>query len=178
MTYDNLKKLAEQRRSIRYFADKPVTKDTIVKLLEIAHLAPNIENIQPWHFHVILDTELKTKMMAHVCYGDFVVGAGAFIVVSCNTASYPATRQTVWNPHEIDYSCVAAMSFMMLAATSLDLGTCFVSLHHGEPHTLLKLSPSHVVVGGLMVGHLRPGEETVNDGHIRKPLKETYTIYG
>jgi nitroreductase len=177
MSYDDLKQLCEYRRSVRDFADKPVDTQTLLKLLEVARLAPNIENIQPWHFHLIVNKSLKAQMTECVCYGNFIMGAGAFIVVSCDKSIYSTNRQIIWNPREIDYSCVAAMSFMMLAATSMGLGSCFVSLDHGKPHELLKLPASHIVIGGMMIGHLKESEKEAKDGHKRKPLQETYTIY-
>ena len=178
MTYNDLRELCELRRSVRYYADKPVDTETLLKIIDVGRLAPNIENTQPWHFHIIKNKELQTRLSESVCYGNFVLGAGAFIVVSCNKDVRPTNQETIWNPREIDFSCVSAMSFMMLAATSMNLGSCWVSMHHGAPHELLKLPKSHIVVGGLMIGHLKAGEETLsNGGHTRKPLKETYTIY-
>lgn len=177
MEFDNLKQLCELRRSVRYFADKPVDRETLLKLIDVGHLAPNIQNTQPWHFHIVENKEMKTKLSESAMYGNFVLGAGAFIVVSCNKDVVPSNKETIWNPREIDYSCVSAITMMMLAATSMGLGSCWVSLHHGAPHELLKLPMSHIIVGGLMIGHLKAGEETPGSGHARKPLKEAYTIY-
>jgi nitroreductase len=177
MTFDDFKELCELRRSIRYFADTPIDRATLLKLIEVGEMAPNIQNTQPWHFHIVENRELKTKLSESAMYGNFVMGAGAFIIVSCNKDVRPSNREIIWNPREIEFSCVSAINFMMLAATSLGLGSCWVSLHHGAPHELLKLPMSHVIVGGLMVGHLKKGEETPGSGHDRKPIKEIYTIH-
>ena len=63
MPYDDFQSLCEQRRSIRYFDEKPVLKEQVLKLLELAHLAPSVENLQPWHFHVIWSKDLRKKLM-------------------------------------------------------------------------------------------------------------------
>lgn len=177
MTYDDFKSLCEQRRSIRFFDDKPVTGKEVFLLLELARLAPSIENLQPWHFHVIFNKELRKKLMEASCYGNFVEGAGVFIVVTANATLENQTKDIVWNPKELEYSCMAAMEHILLGATALELGSTWVSLHHGVAHEILGLPRYETVVGGLMLGHYKPGEEQGNDGHQRKPLREIYTFH-
>lgn len=41
------------RRSIRGYLDKPVPRELIEEILEIAMRSPTSMNTQPWHFHVI-----------------------------------------------------------------------------------------------------------------------------
>ncbi len=169
--------LCDRRRSVRYFDAKPISKETLVSLIGAANKAPSVENTQPWHFHVIQDVALKKKMMEMACYGNFVAGASAFIVVSCNKAARPQTQQTIWNPREMEYSCVAAMHQLMLAAAAMDIGSCWVSLHHGPAHDALKLNDHHTVVGGMMLGYMKPDEREPSGTHMRRPLEECYTFY-
>jgi nitroreductase len=177
MTYDDFHSLCEQRRSIRYFDDKPVSKEDILKLLELARLSPSVENLQPWHFHVILKKDLRAKLMDACCYGNFVEGAGAFIVVTCDTSLEPKAREPVWNPKELEYSCMSAMENVLLGATAMKLGSCWVSLHHGAAHEILKLPRHEIVVGGVMIGHYRAGEEKAGKEHERKPLANVHTFH-
>lgn len=177
MTLEDFEKLVQNRRSVRYFADKPVSRETILKLIEIAHLSPSVENTQCWQFHVILNKAMLSKLMATACYGNFVTGAGAFIVVSCNKASKPQTQETIWNPKELEFSCAGAMETLMLAAAALGLGSCWVSLHHGPAHDILQLRDHQSIVGGMMIGHIKQGEETGNDGHVRKPASEVIMLH-
>lgn len=177
MTYEDLHSLLEDRRSVRYFTDEALNPADIEKLLSAATLAPSVENIQPWRFHIINNAELKTKLMEHSCYGNFVAGAATFIVVACDRASQNKVQDTIWNPREMEYSCIAAMQNIMLAATTMNLGACWVSLHHGPVHNILKLADHHVVVGGLMLGHLKKGEEGSNNEHVRVPLSDVVTYH-
>ncbi len=48
----------QQRRSIRAFKNKPVPKDTIMEILNIACRAPSAMNTQPWEFAVISGKKL------------------------------------------------------------------------------------------------------------------------
>jgi nitroreductase len=173
MTYDELLDLLKQRRSVRYFSDAPIEKDVLEKVLNAGILAPSVENLQPWKFHVITNPALKAKMMEHSCYGNFVAGSGTFIVVTCDRSVQNKTRDTIWNPRELEYSCATAMNDIMLAAATINIGSCWVSLHHGPVHNLLQLKDHQTVVGGIMLGIMKPGEEDMTGEHVRHPLKDT-----
>ncbi len=177
MNYPDFQQLCEHRRSIRYFSDAPVKQQDILALLELARLAPSVGNAQPWKFHVVLNQNLRHKLMECSCYGNFVEGADAFIVVTCDAAAKPVTGETLWNPKELEYSCMAAMTNMLLGATSMGLASCWVSLHHGSAHEILDLPLSEHVVGGVMIGHYRKGEEQPSGAHERKALKDMYKFH-
>ena len=49
----------EGRRSCRHFSDKPVSRETLLRALEIAHLAPSGANRRPWRFVVIDDLAIN-----------------------------------------------------------------------------------------------------------------------
>ena len=49
----------QQRKSIRAFTDKPVPKETIMEILNIACRAPSAMNTQPWEFIVVTGEKLK-----------------------------------------------------------------------------------------------------------------------
>ena len=50
MDYDEV---IRGRRSIRGYLDKPVPKELIREIIELAMRAPSSMNTQPWHFYVI-----------------------------------------------------------------------------------------------------------------------------
>ncbi len=177
MSFDDFKSLCENRRSIRYFDEKPVTKEDVLKLLELARLAPSVENLQPWHFHVIWNKTLQKKFMETSCYGNFVEGAGVFILVTVDRSLGSDAKETLWNLKELDYSCIAAVENILLGATAMGLGSSWVSLHHGNVHDFLTLPLHQVVVGGVMLGHYKKGEEKHSNGHQRNPLEGMYTFH-
>ena len=58
MTIDNPGQAAvdaaiTSRRSIRAFLDKPVAREDIVRILDVAARAPSGTNTQPWKVHVL-----------------------------------------------------------------------------------------------------------------------------
>ncbi len=50
------------RRSLREFSSKPVARDVIETCLQAAITAPSGANLQPWHFAVISDPALKSRI--------------------------------------------------------------------------------------------------------------------
>lgn len=177
MTFQDFEALCKQRRSIRYFSDVPVRIDDVMQLLDVAHLAPSVENIQPWRFHVIVSPDLKKQITECSCYGNFVAGSSVFVIVTCDRTAQSSAVETIWNPQEMEYSCMAAMMQLILAATAKGMGSCWVSLHHGNVHEILNLPISEKVIGGIMLGNYKSGEEQSTDHHARKALKEIVTMH-
>ncbi len=177
ISYNDLLALLTDRRSIRYFSDRSVDDVSIKNILETGRLAPSVENIQPWHFHVIKNEKLKEEMMGTSCYGNFVAGSSVFIVITSDRSKASAAPATLWNPRELEYSCAVAVHSMMLAAVTLGLGSCWVSLHHGPAHDALKLKDHQAIVGGLMLGYAKTGEEHASKEHQRVSIDTMVTTY-
>jgi iodotyrosine deiodinase len=52
----------QRRRTVRAFADRPVPRTVIEQCLVAAGTAPNGANLQPWHFVVVSDPEVKRRI--------------------------------------------------------------------------------------------------------------------
>lgn len=177
MNFQDFQSLCEKRHSIRTFEREPVSQEDIMRLLELARLAPSVENLQPWHFHVITNPELRAQILETSCYGNFVETAGTLIVVTANKSVEADAPKTVWNPVELEYSCVVAMEHVVLGATAMGLGSSWVSLLHGTSHELLGLPHHEIVIGGILVGHrLREAQEP-SHVHDRKPLSQIVSFH-
>ncbi|MDO9323242.1 MAG: nitroreductase family protein [Pseudomonas sp.] len=57
-----LRELIESRRAVRRFSSEPVPEAVIRDCLELAVLAPNSCNLQPWSFQVIRDPQLLGRL--------------------------------------------------------------------------------------------------------------------
>lgn len=53
-----------RRRTVRQFSDRPVPRAVIENCLAAAATAPSGANLQPWHFVVVSDPELKRQLRA------------------------------------------------------------------------------------------------------------------
>lgn len=67
-TLDEFQKVVRHRRSVRRFTDEPVPPQVLDNCLELAMLAPNSSNLQPWEFFVVRTPELKAQL-AEACLG-------------------------------------------------------------------------------------------------------------
>lgn len=56
--YDEIRR----RRTVRDFSDRPVPREVIEFSLLAAGTAPSGANLQPWHFAVITDSEIKRRV--------------------------------------------------------------------------------------------------------------------
>lgn len=52
----------QRRRSIRQFSDRPVPLQVIEDCLVAAGSAPSGANLQPWHFAVVADPQVKQRL--------------------------------------------------------------------------------------------------------------------
>ncbi len=52
----------QRRRSVRQFSDRPVPLEVITSCVMMAGSAPSGANLQPWHFVVITDPEVKHQI--------------------------------------------------------------------------------------------------------------------
>jgi len=52
----------QRRRTVRQFSDRPIPRGVLEACLEAAGTAPSGANLQPWHFVVVSDPDLKRQI--------------------------------------------------------------------------------------------------------------------
>ena len=52
----------KRRRTVRHFSDREVQRAIVEDCLRAASTAPSGANMQPWHFVVVSDPEVKRKI--------------------------------------------------------------------------------------------------------------------
>jgi nitroreductase len=77
---EEFRKVVRSRRSIRRFTDEPIPGQVLEDCLELATLAPNSSNLQPWAFYVVQTPELKAKV-AHACLGQNAAKSAPVLIV-------------------------------------------------------------------------------------------------
>lgn len=65
---EEFRKVVHSRRSVRRFDDTPIPDAVLDDCIDLALLAPNSSNLQPWEFHVVKTPALKAKL-AEACLG-------------------------------------------------------------------------------------------------------------
>jgi nitroreductase len=74
-------KVVRNRRSVRVYDGTPVPESVMRKCLELALLAPNSSNLQPWEFYWVRSPEKKAKL-AEYCLSQNAARTAAEIVVA------------------------------------------------------------------------------------------------
>ena len=103
------------RRSVRKYKPDPVSKEVLKTLVDAGRLAPTARNEQPWEFVVVTDAAKRQRLVDLATHGKFIAEAPACIVVLCKPSDYYLEDGS------------AATTQIMLAATALGLGTCWVA---------------------------------------------------
>lgn len=167
------------RRSIRRFTDQPVREEDLLAMLEAARLAPSPTNTQPWHFIVVRDrgliADLKDMVIASLkarideaesdsrrkvltgrqFYATHIFDAPVVITVltrpiyASQLDGEPTFGQGI-------QSVGAAIENLLLAATALGYGGCWVALPlelaHEEIEAILRIESPWRAVAMLSVG--------------------------
>lgn len=156
----------EKRRSIRKYRSQPLDQMNINRILEAARLAPSAANCQPWHFIVVTDPETRQKMK-NVYDRDWFVSA-PLILIGCADPEDGWVRRDGENYSEIDVAI--AMQNMVLVATELGLGTCWVAdFDEAAIHQILQIPEAKKIVAIITVGYPDTIKGVVTD---RKSLNE------
>ena len=77
---ENFKKVLQSRRSVRKFTDTPIPDNILDECLELALLAPNSSNLQPWTFYVIKNPKKKNQVIK-ACLNQLAAKTAADLIV-------------------------------------------------------------------------------------------------
>lgn len=116
-------KLIEKRYSVRAYKDKEVEKKKLDLILKSADLAPTASNAQPFKIF-IANTKGNEDALKKVYGRDWFVDAPIVMCV-CSIPEKAWKRSDGKNYHEVDVAIVS--DHVVLAATALGLGTCWVA---------------------------------------------------
>ena len=132
------------RRSIRKYRSEPVSNEKLEMILEATRLAPSAGNRQPWRF-VLVQSANRKKALAKAANDQLFLGDAAVIVVGVGDPEVSAR----W--YEKD--TMIALEHMVLAATALGYGTCWIgAFDEDEIKNLLKIPARMRVVALLSIG--------------------------
>ncbi|MDR1722049.1 MAG: nitroreductase family protein [Methanobrevibacter sp.] len=154
------------RYSVRGFKDQEVEKEKLDKVLEAATIAPTGVNFQPFKVFVI-DTKKYEKELLEVYNRDWFVQAP---YVLCVAADRSKAWNRPWDSKNIaDIDATIVMDHIILAATDLGLGTCYIAAFKKYAAVnLLNLSEEYEPILFTPLGY--PDAERAD--RPRKPLDE------
>lgn len=122
-SYPELYALAQQRFSCRSYAPAGVPDDLLMAVLDVARLAPSACNRQPWMF-VIADSDDEREAVVRSYPREWIKTAPVYII-ACGMHDKAWHRPSDGKDHtDVDVSI--AVEHLCMAATSMDLATCWV----------------------------------------------------
>jgi nitroreductase len=130
------------RRSIRKYADKPVEKEKLMKVVQAARLSPSACNNQPWRFIVVSDEKVRNKFFS--AYKRDWFAKAPVIIAACSIPSEAWSRSDNEEFWKVDTAI--AMQSLVLVAHDLGLGTCWIgAFNEAKVKEVLDI-PDHVRV--------------------------------
>jgi nitroreductase len=180
-----VEEIIKRRRSTRYFMDEPVPYETLIKLVEASVHAPSGTNTQCQRFLIISDPSdiarldsvrfswpYKSSAIRNK-QGDrkgIIANAAALILVFSDSTPNlrPMTGEYfIWRLLDIQ-DCSAAIENILIMATAMGLGTCWVSASEAMNHTRLlskrtwrealadyAIPPEYNIQGVILIGHAK-----------------------
>jgi nitroreductase len=167
-SYPQYYELVCKRYSCRaYDPTREVSDELVRAVVETAQLAPSACNRQPWRFVAVRDAVRRGRMLAksRPAFIDAPV-----LLVACGLRSQAWVRPADGKNHT-DVDLAIAIEHMCLAATSLDLATCWVcSFDVDAVRKELSLPDDVEPVALIPLGFAAPG--TSISAKVRKPIDE------
>ena len=153
--------IIQQRCSVRSFKDTPVDSALIRSITEAARHAPSACNGQPWRFVAVTEKPLL-KQIVDQGLGGIVpnrwAASAPVIIVGCALLNLLTHRigEAVKgiNFHQIDMGI--ALEHMVLRATEMGLGTCWIGWFKGKNiKKILQLPKDWKIISLIALGYPR-----------------------
>jgi nitroreductase len=115
--------LIKKRYSVRAYKADAVEEDTLQQVLEAARLAPTAANRQPFRI-IVIHTAGREAELRNIYHREWFAQAPLLLCI-CGVPAQAWRRSDGKNYTDVDVSI--AMDHLVLAATDLGLGTCWVA---------------------------------------------------
>jgi nitroreductase len=115
--------LIKNRYSVRSYKPDLVEEHKLAQVLDAARLAPTACNLQPFQF-IVISTAGRKEELKRIYSRDFFTEAPLVICV-CALPAQAWSRRDGKNYSYVD--AAIAMDHLILAATELGLGTCWIA---------------------------------------------------
>lgn len=155
------------RKTIRKYIPKEVSKELLLKIINSARLAPSAKNRQPWRFYILNNVE--KKHIINLMYqweqenpnekssikGSAKQMKQADKVILIYSPIYKNKNKKLYYKKPDYLSLGAAIENMCLTCTNLGLGSCWccdILYIENEINSYLNIN-NYELISGLMIGH-------------------------
>ncbi|MFD2869957.1 nitroreductase [Kurthia populi] len=177
----------KQRRAIRNYEDRPVEKEKIEQLLDVATYAPTDRLREPWHFYVLGAEKKKAYEALATAYLEerfptkpHLVESSMKVVLTTPTVIVVTAKQVAGDADATEddiFATSCAIHAMWLAARELGLGFVWRTrgvglVHDARLPEFIGAANDEKVIGTIFIGY--PADEEVNVTK-RTPFEEKTT---
>jgi len=176
-TPEQVEHFLKSRRSVRAYKEKPVPREILAKIIDIARYAPSGHNAQPVEWLVIEDSKEVRRLGGLVVDGmrsaiEENPGLADFFPIDILVAAQQRGEDLIMRnaPHAIlahapgdavtaQQDGLIALTYLELAAYSLGLGACwagflhFAATSYRPMREALRLPQGHHCLGAMMIGY-------------------------
>lgn len=155
------------RRSVREFSDKEILETDINTIIDAGISAPSAKNQQPWEFIVLNDKNILNKLSEKLSP---LYKKSKVTIILCQR------KNDLKSPTRVAQDMSACMQNMMLEATKLGIGSCWIGTYP-DPERMNPLAeilniPSHIEpFCGLVLGY------PLNDDAFKEVKREKIVHY-
>jgi len=165
--------IVKKRCSVREYSSQPVEREKLDYVLEAARLAPSACNFQPWSFYVIQDAEILQKLYT-CCARESFKTAPVFIAV-CGNRDVSWKRRSD-NKDHCDIDIAIATEHLILAATEVGLGTCWIcNFDSVRSKEILQLPDSQEIIALIPIGY--PAKEDIWETTVKNRKKVEEVVF-
>ncbi len=147
----------KNRRSVREFdLSKKISFEILTELCKYGEAAPSARN-QKSREYIIIDDENIIKELSSI-------SKGSMILTNCNTCIAVIARdpKELSTPHMQVQDLSCAVENILIAATSLGIGSCYIGVHPLEER----------IIGCDQILHVKPGMHTFALIALGYPVKD------
>lgn len=143
----------EARRSVRRFADRPVEQEKLDKLADAGRLAPTARNEQRCRAVFVTDKSQIAEIAKACDRYAWVADAPLIIAITADN-----DRKMMCGQSSKTVDCCISMSFMMLEATELGLGTVWMGHFDADAvKKALNVPEDRILVAIMPTGYAADG---------------------
>lgn len=182
--FDALTQIIKKRHSVRNYDPRPVPREIIDTMLDAARYAPSACNAQPWRFIVVDNPTTREKLVEKglgIVVPNHFAKSAPVIIVACADTSF-MVHSVASAISRIDYHLLdigAAIENMLLTATSLGLGTCWMGWFREKNIKMLLKIPKRIqIVSLIAVGYAASDEKIPEKKRLEKTKIISYNSFG
>jgi len=137
-------------RSVRQFADRPVSREDIERIVHAGRLSGSAKNTQPWQFIAVTERETLRGLSECGPWCGHLAGAAFGVVLTVDDLHEPPTLTT---PFDLG----RAAQNMILAAWEMGIGSCMATIYETQrARDLLSVPAERAIPWAISFGYPAP----------------------